>query len=64
MFHAGEHDLIALEAGALDRSHERAAHIIRLEVSHWHEVDMPKQSLNVRCRGRAEVIAGFQDDRF
>jgi hypothetical protein len=48
----------------LDRSHERAAHIIRLEVSHWHEVDMPKQSLNVRCRGRAEVIAGFQDDRF
>jgi hypothetical protein len=39
MFHAVEHDLIALEPGALDRSHERAAHIIRLEVSYWHVSD-------------------------
>ena len=29
-----------------------------------HETDMPKQSSHVRCWGRAEVIADFQDDRF
>jgi hypothetical protein len=49
MFHAGEHDLIALEPGALDRSHERAAHIIRLEVSYWHFSDMPAQPDDVCC---------------
>jgi hypothetical protein len=52
MFHAGEHDLIALEAGALDRSHERAAHIIRLEVSYWHLSDMLKRSENVCHRAK------------
>jgi hypothetical protein len=64
MFHAGEHDLIALEAGALDRSHERAAHIIRLEVSYWHLSDMPTDCEMSACRPRPEVIGARHSDAF
>jgi hypothetical protein len=38
---------------------DRSAHF-----RNWHQTDMPKQSSHVRCWGRAEAIADFQDDRF
>jgi len=33
MFHAGQHDLIALKAGAAERINEMAVQLIRFEVS-------------------------------
>ena len=39
MFHAGQHDLIALKAGAAERINEMAVQLIRFEVSFVDAVD-------------------------